>query len=283
MVVKCENKLMSANRKVFDSKSLKMHQKRSKILGFVDFVDKFAIDQVVDVLSDINKDFKEPAIVGGKASFWAKNLGINNALLIDDGETLDFFGKKFDLIIHALSLHWCNDPVGQLIQVRQALKPDGLMLAFLLGGETLCELRTAFEAAELKTVNGISPRVAPMIAIRDAGDLLVRSGFSLNVADITDLEVTYKNPMDLLYDLRGMGETSIMYGRQKNILKRSTLNALLEIYSNDYKTPSEGGRVKATFQVLCLTGWAPADNQQKPLRRGSATHHFSEILDTYKL
>lgn len=274
---------MSINRKIFDLKALKVRQNRSKILGSVKFVDDFAIGQALERLSDINRIFENSAIIGGKAKFWARNLSLNNAFLINDNNHLDFNDKNFDLIIHAMSLHWYDDPVGQLIQVRQALKPDGLMLAFFLGGETLCELRGAFEEAELKTEKGISPRVAPMIGIRDAGDLLVRAGFALSVADKTDLEVSYSSPINLLHDLRRMGETNIMVDRRKTFLKRSTLNSLLKIYTERYRSKKKMGGVKATFQLFCLTGWAPSDNQQKPLRRGSATHSFSEVLGTYKL
>jgi SAM-dependent methyltransferase len=271
------------SRKIFDMSALRLHQKRSNVLEPVDFLDKFAVGQVIERLSDMKRTFKYPLIVGRKTSSWAKNISSRSVTLIDDDNHLDFNNNKFDLIIHALSLHRHNDPVGQLIQIRRALRPDGLMIAIFLGGETLQELRVAFEAAELKLENGISPRVAPMIEIRDAGDLLVRAGFALSVADKTDLEVIYNTPIELLHDLRRMGETNIMVDRRKTFLKKSTLNKFEEIYSSQYKSDKKGGGVKATFQFLCLTGWAPSDNQQKPLRRGSATHKFSDILGTYKL
>ena len=274
---------MSNGRKIFDLRALTIHQKRSRLLGPVNFVDKFAIDQALERLSEIKRSFELSAIVGGKGSFWAKNLDFNNAILIKNDNRLNFNDQKFDLIIHALSLHWFDDPVGQLIQVRQALRPDGLMLAFFFGGQTLYELRAAFEQAELKEENGISPRVASMIEIRDAGDLLVRAGFALSVADKTDLEVSYIAPINLLHDLRRMGETNIMIDRRRTFLKRGTLNRFLEIYSTQYKSKKKEGGVKATFQLFCLTGWAPSKNQQKPLQPGSATHNFSDVLRTYKL
>ena len=283
MVVKCESDVMSNKRKIFDIEALKLRKKRSRFLGPVEFLDEFAVDQALEKLSDIKRIFKSPLIIGEKTSIWAKKLALNNLSLINDANHLNFNDKKFDLIIHALSLHRHNDPVGQLIQVRQALKPDGLMLAFFFGGETLRELRVAFEKAELETEDGISPRVAPMIEIRDAGDLLVRAGFALSVADKTDLEVIYKTPINLLHDLRRMGETNIMVHRRKNFLKRATLDKFIEIYSNQYGSQKKKIGVEATFQLFCLTGWAPSENQQKPLRRGSATHNFSDILGTYKL
>lgn len=270
------------SRKIFDLTALKMKQDRARILGKVNFVDEFAIRHTEDILSDIKRKFTEAAIIGNNAKFWANGIGLKTAKLIDEAENFNFKNGQFDLIIHALSLHRCNDPVGQLIQLRHALRPDGLMLAFLCGGETLRELRMSFEAAEIAIENGISPRVAPMIEIRDAGDLLVRAGFALTVADRTDLEVTYKSPTDLFYDLRAMGETNILYNRQKQFLRRKTFNKLLEFYFNRHSVP-QGNGVRATFQLLCLTGWAPSSVQQKPLKPGSATHHFSEVLRTYKL
>ena len=273
---------MSKNRTIFDTNVLKIKQERAKILASVTFVDEFAINQASDILSEIRRKFLKSAIIGRRADFWSSSLELEDVTLIDEAEELSFKGKKFDLIIHALSLHRCNDPIGQLIQVRQALNLDGLMLVFLFGGESLRELRASFEAAEIKIKNGISPRVAPMIEIRDAGDLLVRAGFALSVADKTDLVVSYKAPIDLFYDLRSMAETSIMINRQKNFLRRDTLNKCFEIYSSDYAMVNKE-RVKATFQLFCLTGWAPSDNQQKPLKPGSATHHFSQVLNTYKL
>ena len=275
--------VMSNNRKIFDRMALQVHQKRSKYLDPVEFLDNFAINQVIERLSDIKRTFKYPSIIGRKTGFWAKKLSLDNALLINDDDYLKFNDQKFDLIIHALSLHWQNDPIGQLIQIRQALKPDGLMLAFFFGGKTLHELRAAFEEAELVTDNGISPRVAPMIEVRDAGDLLVRAGFALSVADKTDLDVIYSAPINLLRDLRRMGETSIMVDRRKNFLKSATLNKVFEIYSSRFGVHNKKGGVKATFQLICLTGGAPSNNQQKPLQRGSATHNFSDVLGTYKL
>ena len=260
--------------------ALKIKQARTKVIGPVNFIDNFAIRNATDILRDINRRFACAAIIGSKAEFWAEGLRFQDVTLIDESDTLNFSDKKFDLVIHALSLHHCNDPVGQLIQVRQALNPDGLMLVFLLGGQTLLELRASFEAAEITVKNGISPRIAPMIEIRDAGDLLVRSGFALSVADKSDLEVTYKTPIDLVNDLRGMGETNIMLDRQKSFLRRSIFNAMVKNYFYNYSIENKT-EVEATFSILCLTGWAPADNQQKPLKPGSAKHHFSEVLSTY--
>ena len=271
------------NKNIFELHLLESRQTRARKLGFVEYADNFAIEQAAERLLDIKKKFKISAIVGGKAKYWSEKLQIDPTTLIPDGDNLNLQDESFDLVINALSLHWYNDPVGNLIQVRNALKPDGLMLAFLWGGDTLKELRLAFQDAELKNENGISPRVAPMVELKSAGDLLVRAGFALSVADKIDLTVTYNNPLELLYDLRRMGETNIMVERRKTFLKRSTLNKCLEIYSKNYPDENERNRIKATFQLFCLTGWAPSENQQKPLKRGSAEKKFSEVLKSYEL
>jgi hypothetical protein len=269
---------MSQIKQLFDLKLLKKRQTRAKKIGFVDFLDKAITRQASDRLIQINKNFLKPAIIGGKADFWAKELNMSEALLIDDNEFLGLKEKSHDLIIHALSLHWYNDPIGQLIQIRKALVEDGLMLAFLFGGDTLMELRSSFNQAESLCENGISPRVAPMGDLRDLGSLLSRAGLNLNVADISNFVVSYDNPLKLLYDLRAMGETNIMLGRRKTMLNRKTFYKVLDIYSKNFVSNDDKDRIKATFEVVCLTGWAHSENQQKPLARGSASNHLSEIL-----
>ena len=267
---------------IFNLELLKARQDRAKALGPSTYLDKFVVDQAHARLSEINRKFNDVAIVGGKACFWAKHLGINNAHLVADEEKLNLKRGAYELIIHALSLHWYNDPVGQLIQLRNALTTDGLMLAFLFGGNTLCELRAAFQRSEIRNDNGMSPRVAPMAELRDVGDLLVRAGFALSVADSIDLVVSYSTPLALLYDLRRMGETNIMVGRRKNFLKRNTLKECMEIYSRDFYEKDDQERIKATFQIFCLTGWAPSENQQKPLKPGTAKKKLSDALNSNK-
>ena len=274
---------MSVKKNIFSLELLQMRQERARKIGFVDYLDKFVMDQITERLAEINRKFKSPAIIGGKANFWADYLGIPNAKLISDRENLDLGYETHDLVIHALSLHWHNDPVGQLIQVRNALKPDGLMLAFLCGGNTLGELRTAFQKAEISNEDGMSPRVAPMVELKKAGDLLVRAGFALNVADSLDLIVSYDSPLELLYDLRRMGETNIMVERRRKFLNRKTFQKCMDIYAQDFNDEGDTKRIKATFQIFCLTGWRPAENQQKPLKPGSAQKNFSEVLKPYEL
>ncbi|MEE2773739.1 MAG: methyltransferase domain-containing protein [Pseudomonadota bacterium] len=246
-------------------------------------MDRVVIDQASDRLAEINREFDSPAIIGDKADFWAKRLKMVTASLIEDSDTIKAQRGKFDLVILALSLHWYNDPIGQLIQARKLLRPDGLMLGFTFAGKTLYELRSAFEKAEVKVENGMSPRVAPMADIRDLGDLLVRANFSLPVADKIKLVFNYSSPLELLRDLRRMGETNNMVQRRKNFLRRETLKYFVDYYKEDFPSAEDAGSVKATFEIVCLTGWAPCISQQKPISPGSAKKHFSEVLRTFEL
>ncbi len=274
---------MSQLKQLFDLKLLKKRQDRARKIGFVDFLELLAIKQARDRIDEINRKFKKPLIIGGKAQLWFRELNMPEAKLIEDNELLGLEEKSYDLIIHALSLHWYNDPIGQLIQIRKALKPDGLMLAFLFGGETLKELRSAFKQAETLNENGISPRVAPMADLEELGKVMLRSGLNLSVVDKNNFEVLYDNPIKLFYDLRGMGETNIMIQRRRTMLKRKTLNSVLDFYLKNFSSDKDKKRVKATFEIICLTGWAYSKNQQKPLVPGSATNHLSEILGSRQL
>lgn len=272
---------MPETNKIFDLELLKKRQLRARKSGFVSFLDLSIIEQVEERLKEIQREFRQPAIIGGKAGFWAEKLALKNAVLLEDNNTLKLGQKKHDLIIHALSLHWYDDIVGQLIQTRNGLKEDGLMLAFLYGGDTLTELRSAFKDAEIKSENGLSPRVAPMADIRALGDLLSRAGFSLNVADSIKLSVLYHTPIDLLHDLRGMGETNVMINRRKRMLRRKTFKTMCEIYISNFSDKDNENKIRATFEIVCLTGWSPSDSQPKPLLPGSANTHLSKVLKSY--
>lgn len=195
-------------------------------------------------------------------------------------ELLPFRDGAFDLVLSALSLHLVNDLPGALVQIRRALKPDGLFLAAVLGGATLAELREAFMAAEIEVEGGASPRVAPMAEIRDCGALLQRAGFALPVADADTVDVTYASPLALMHDLRGMGAANALVARRKRFLRRATLARAVEIYCQRF--PAPGGRVKATFEIIHLSGWAPHESQQKPLPPGSARTHLGDALRVLK-
>jgi len=260
---------------LFDTNALSLHRKRALQSDNVAwFLQEFAADCIHERLQDINRTFTKPAFVGWAPDIWQKTLG-STATNAPDAEIIDLHRANHDLIINGLTLHWANDPVGQLVQMRQALQPDGLMIAALFGGQTLHELRTAFAEAETRVEGGISPRVAPMAEIRDLGALLQRAGFALPVADSITLNVEYDTPIHLMNDLRCMGETNAVWRRRK-ILKRETLAMAADVYSANYTKAS--GRIGATFEFVFLTGWAPSADQQKPLRPGSAQQRLADAL-----
>jgi SAM-dependent methyltransferase len=181
-----------------------------------------------------------------------------------------------DLIVHAMSLHWANDPVGQLVQCRRALKPDGLCLVVLPGGRSLQELRTSLAEAEAQVTGGLSPRVLPMGEIRDLGALMQRAGFALPVADSIVQTVEYRSFPALLSDLRASGETNALTARLRRFTRRSVLAEAARIYARNYANPE--GRLRATVELVVLTGWAPHDSQQQPLQPGSAKARLAEAL-----
>jgi len=192
-------------------------------------------------------------------------------------ELLPFAPERFDLVLSNLSLHWVNDLPGCLLQVRQILKPDGLFLAAMLGGGTLQELRDVLMEAELAAHGGAGPRVSPFVDLRDAGGLLQRAGFALPVVDSDTLTVTYADLPALFRDLRGMGETNALLARPNKPLTRAALAQADELYRRRHG--DREGRLKATFQVVYLTGWSPHESQQKALRPGSARARIADALE----
>jgi len=176
--------------------------------------------------------------------------------VVFDDEALPFGAGTLDAYVSVLMLHTVNDLPGALTQIRRCLKPDGLFMAALFGGQTLQELKVALAEAEIEIAGGLSPRVAPMVDVRDAGALLQRAGFASPVADIDAVTVRYEHPLKLLADLRGMGETNVLSERRRTFLRRGVLSRACEVYIEKLADPD--GRVAATFDVLYLTGWAPA-------------------------
>lgn len=240
------------------------------------FLQDAVADEIQERLIEVNRTFTAPAIITGWPSVWADR--IPNAHIIPDDETLTLAETQHDLIIHAMSLHWSNDPVGQLVQCRRALKPDGLMLAVFFGGQTLHELRSALAQAEANITGGLSPRIAPMGEIRDLGGLLQRAGLALPVADGTPLNVSYANAFDLMRDLRAMGETNALHARLRRPTRRAVFIEAARIYAENFA--DDTGRINATFETITLTGWAPAASQPKPLRPGSAGQRLADALNT---
>ena len=198
------------------------------------------------------------------------------ARLVADEEWLPIHADSLDLVVSTLSLHWVNDLPGVLVQVRQALRPDGLLLAAMLGGDTLFELREAFVRAEAGQEGGVRPHVSPFPDVETLGALLQRTGFALPVVDSDRITVTYESATALMHDLRAMGEANATQGRARHFARRETLRALDACYR---EASGQGdGRIPATFQVLYLTGWKPHDSQQQPARLGSATVRLAAAL-----
>ncbi|RZB77452.1 putative methyltransferase, mitochondrial isoform B [Glycine soja] len=228
------------------------------------------------------------------------NATVETHFLVADEEFLPIKESSVDLVVSCLGLHWTNDLPGAMIQSRLALKPDGLFLAAILGGETLKELRIACTLAQMEREGGISPRVSPLAQacyckslcnicpswkyssclllkdqlVRDAGNLLTRAGFTLPGVDVDDYVVKYESALELIEHLRAMGETNALY-QMNNILKRDTALATAAIYDSMFS--AEDGTVPATFQVIYMTGWREHPSQQKAKRRGSATISFNDI------
>jgi SAM-dependent methyltransferase len=227
-------------------------------------------------LLDVNRSFTNPALVTPFRGYWSDFLP--NATIVTDGPVLDLAPVAHDLVIHAMGLHWAEDPVGQLVQCRRALRPDGLLMVALLGGATLQELRLSLAEAEAQVTGGLSPRVAPMAEIRDLGGLLARAGLSLPVADRLPRQVTYASLFHLVRDLRDMGETNALAARHRATPPRALFPRAAQIYGRDHGTPD--GRITATYELVFLTAWAPHDSQQKPLRPGSAAARLAEALNT---
>ncbi len=196
--------------------------------------------------------------------------------VVADDETQPFRAGSFDLVVSLLALHAVNDLPGALVQIRRALKPDGLFLACLLGGQSLVELRQALFEAEAEMTGGASPRVAPFSDLRDLGGLLQRAGFALPVTDVDTVVVRYASPFGLFADLRAMAATNALAQRSRRPMRRSLLMRTAEIYARRFADPD--GRVRATFDIVWLSGWAPHESQQKPLRPGSARASLAEAL-----
>ena len=237
-------------------------------------------------LLDINRDYASVLtlgpLVGEKLLRKKPRLVVQGEVtagaphIILDEEQLPFREHAFDLVLSNLTLHWVNDLPGALIQARRALKPDGLFLAALLGGETLKELRQSLLVAEVETTGGASPRISPFADLRDAGDLLARAGFAMPVADLETLHVTYDHPLTLMRELRAMGENNALMDRSKTFFRKETLERASQYYIENFS--DDEGRITASFQFLCLTAWAPGPNQPKPLRPGSGKVSLKQVL-----
>ena len=273
---------MNSGPAIFDRTLLRTRKARALALGPAAFLlDRVAAD-LAERLSAVLRPFERAADIGTPTDALRRDLIATGkvteiaAVEFDDTETLPLAAVSLDLAVSALALQFVNDLPGALIQIRRALKPDGLLLAALAGGETLTELREAFATAESEIEGGLSPRVAPFADLRDLGGLLQRAGFALPVIDSERVIVRYDNVFALMNDLRRMGATNALTERRRTPLRRATLRRMAEIYAERFSDPDR--RVRASFEIIWLSGWAPHESQQKPLQPGSAKARLADAL-----
>jgi SAM-dependent methyltransferase len=277
---------MSAGPTIFDRNLLRMRQERARALGPATFLLDRVASELGDRLSVVLRQFERAADLGTPTDalrgFLAASGKVGSIVdVIADEEALPFANGSLDLVVSALALQFVNDLPGTLVQIRRALKPDGLLLAALIGGDSLTELREAFAQAESEIEGGVSPRVAPFADLREMGTLLQRAGFALPVVDSDRLTVRYKTVLDLMRDLRRMGATNVLTERRRTPLKRKTLFRLAEVYAERFSDPD--GRLRATFEIAWLSGWSPHESQQKPLKPGSASKRLADALGTREI
>lgn len=286
---------MPASPTIFDRKLLRARQKRARGLGAETFLlDRVAAD-MAERLAAVLRHFDRAADLATPADAVRRALAacprvddiiavgsaadaLDDAVMrvVADDEALPFADASLDLTVSGLALQFVNDLPGVLVQIRRALKPDGLFLAALIGGDSLTELRQAFAEAESEIEGGASPRVAPFADWRELGALLQRAGFALPVVDTDRLVARYDSGLALMHDLRRMGATNVLHERRRSPLKRATLARMLQMYAERFSDAD--GRVRATFDIVWLSGWAPAAGQQQPLKPGSATHRLADAL-----
>jgi len=272
--------------RLFDHAALRARLSRAERSGAETFLLDTVSSDLAERLGAVLRPFGHAADIGtrlaGLGDVLAGRVGAIDRvdLLASDDEDLRLAPQSVELVVSALALQFANDLPGVFAQVRRALMPDGLFLAAMLGGDTLTELRQAFAAAESERDGGISPRVAPTIEVRDLGALLQRAGFALPVTDSDRLTVRYDNAFALMRDLRRMGATNVLVERRRTPLRRATLVRMAEVYAERFADPD--GRIRATFDILWLSGWAPHENQQKPLRPGSAQASLADAVRNAK-
>ncbi|QFU10240.1 hypothetical protein PARPLA_00195 [Rhodobacteraceae bacterium THAF1] len=270
---------MTTAPKLTDRIALTLHRARTQQDAL--FLHELAADQLQDRLGMVKKRFTDVAIVTGHPQTWADRFP--NAKIVPDTPTLTLEVGAHDLLIHAMALHWADDPVGQVIQCRRALRPDGLFLSVSPGGQTLAELRAVLAQAEANVAGGLSPRVAPMMDLRDAGALLQRAGLALPVADAERFTVTYADSPSLMRELRAMGEGNALHARDRRIPPRALFAEAARLYAQHHPAADDPARIQATVELIHLSGWAPDDSQPKPLRPGSASARLADALGTTEL
>ncbi len=263
---------MTVNTRLTDRSALLKHRARATRQPAY-FLHDEACFEIKERLSEVNKAFNAPVLVGHVSPPLSEMFP--TAPTVADSDHLDLPQDR-DLVVHAFGLHWADDPVGQMVQSRLALVPDGMFLGVMFAGETLQELRASLAEAEARLTGGLSPRVLPMGDLRDLGGLVQRAGLALPVADSRKITVRYRDLAGLFRDLRGMGETNALAARHKSIPHRNLFKLTEGIYRENFRDAE--GYLLATFELVFLTGWAPSETQQKPLAPGSAQHRLADVL-----
>jgi SAM-dependent methyltransferase len=270
---------------LFDRALLRARMDRARRVGPVTFLLDRVVEDMADRLQAVTRGFSDVAEIGSPGELLRKPTAdrFKTVSRIDfqETETLPLPPESLDLALSALALQFVNDLPGVLAQIRRALKPDGLLLAAMVGGDTLTELRQSFAAAEAECEGGVSPRVAPFADLRDVGDLLQRAGLALPVTDVDRVVVRYDSAFALMADLRRMGATNILIERRRIPTRRATMLRMAQIYAERFADPD--GRIRATFDIIWLSGWAPHDSQPKPLRPGSAKASLEAAVKRGKL
>jgi SAM-dependent methyltransferase len=269
---------------LFDRKLLRARRERALQLGAETFLLERVAEELVERLGAVKRNFALALDLGTPGETLTRlieNSGqvasvVASDTLKGDEEVFSFPDAKYDLAVSALALQWVNDLPGALVQIRRALKPDGLLLAALVGGETLHELRESFASAEAEITGGASPRVSPFAEVRSLGSLLQRAGYALPVIDSDRHTVRYETPFKLFQDLRRMGATNALVERSRKPLTRKIVARAAEIYAERFRDPD--GKLRATFDILWVAGWVPHESQQKPLKPGSAKMRLADAL-----
>jgi SAM-dependent methyltransferase len=266
---------------LFDRGLLAARQRRARALGPVTFLLDRVDEDMAERLQAVMRDFRSVADLwtpgGGLAAVRARLASAVHVMPEQAGEErLPFAAESLDLVVSALALQFVNDLPGVLAQIRRALRPDGLLLAAMVGGDSLTELRQAFAAAEAECEGGVSPRVAPFADLRDIGALLQRADFALPVTDVDRVVVRYDNAFALMQDLRRMGAANVLIERRRTPTRRTTMFRMAEIYAERFADAD--GRIRATFDLVWLSGWAPHASQQQPLKPGSAKASLADAV-----
>jgi SAM-dependent methyltransferase len=277
---------------LFDTGLARRRLARAHRAGYADFLLRRVVDDLDDRLGAVLRTFTEAVDLGSPSALAAERLRASGRVgrvtrlapraeagaVLADLEALPLAPARFDLAVSLLALQHVNDLPGTLAQLRRSLRPDGLFIGCLLGGRTLTELRQVFGQAESEVEGGVSPRVAPFAEVREMGSLLQRAGFALPVTDVEIVTVRYRDPFALMHDLRAMGLTNVLLDRRRTPLRRDTLLRAAALYAERFADPD--GRLRASFEILWLSGWAPHESQQKPLKPGTAQTRLAKALGT---